>query len=82
MPRFRGRRRAERGYGEPARRRHDVRVPTDARDRVLDWQEELRRIEPRLLELPVAARQAIREVVQGFLREDADAADVPLLRAA
>jgi hypothetical protein len=49
---------------------------------VLDWQEELRRIEPRLLELPVAARQAIREVVQGFLREDADEADLPLLRAA
>jgi hypothetical protein len=59
-----------------------VRVPTDARDRVLDWQEELLRIEPRLVELPLAARRAVREVVQGFLREDAGEADMPLLRAA
>jgi hypothetical protein len=48
-------------------------VPTDARDRVLDWQDELLRIEPRLVELPVAARQAIRDVVAAFQLEDAGA---------
>ncbi len=43
----------------------------DAHDRVLDWHEELRRIAPRLLELPIAARLAIYDTVEQFLQEDA-----------
>ncbi len=58
-------------------------VPTDSQDRVLNWQEELLRIAPRLLELPVAARQAVCDVVADFLREDAGpAADAPRLSRA
>jgi hypothetical protein len=58
-------------------------VPTDARDRVLDWRDELLRIEPRLLELPLAARQAIRDVVTAFeLEDDAVPAFAQLARAA
>ena len=44
----------------------------DRRDRVMDWHEELLRIAPRLFELPDAARQAVYDVVSGFLREDAE----------
>lgn len=55
---------------------------TDRRDRVLDWQVELLRIAPHLLELPKPARQAVYEVVAGFLREDAEAPPVLLPRAA
>ena len=57
-------------------------VPTYLEDRVMDWQEELRRIAPRLLELPVAARQAVYDVVAGFMREDAGSADAPRLSRA
>ena len=39
---------------------------------VLDWQEELLRIAPQLLELPIAARQAVYDTVARFLREDAE----------
>ncbi|HEV7133006.1 MAG TPA: hypothetical protein VGN27_04665 [Gaiellaceae bacterium] len=39
-------------------------------DRVLDWQEELRRIE-RLDDLSPAARQLVDAVVAAFLLEDA-----------
>jgi hypothetical protein len=46
-------------------------VPTDLQDRVMDWQEELLRIAPRLADLPEAARQAVYDTVSGFLREDA-----------
>jgi hypothetical protein len=51
-----------------ADRRHHVHVP---QDRVIDWQQELLRIAPRLLELPMAARQAVYDTVADFLREDA-----------
>jgi hypothetical protein len=65
------------------RSRHDGLVPTDLQDRVLDWHEELLRITPRLLELPAAARQALYDVVAGFMREDAGSADaLRLVRAA
>lgn len=43
----------------------------DRDDRVLDWREELLRITPRLLDLPIAARAAIYDVVEQFLLEDA-----------
>jgi len=59
-----------------------VPVPTDFQDRVLDWQEELLRITPRLLELPAAARRALHDVVTDFLREDAGSADAPRLARA
>jgi hypothetical protein len=49
---------------------------------VLDWQVELQRIEPRLLELPDAARRAIREVVAAFLREDGSADSLAIAHAA
>jgi hypothetical protein len=61
---------------------HDVGVPMDARDRVLDWQDEMRRLEPRLLELPAAAREAIREVVAAFQLEDAASPAAPRLSRA
>jgi hypothetical protein len=62
---------------------HHVSVPTDLRDRVMDWQEELLRIAPRLFDLPAAARQAVYETVSGFLREDAELVESPrLVRAA
>ena len=57
------------GDAHPAGRAHHVRVP---QDHVPDWQEELLRIAPRLLELPSAARQAVYDTVAGFLREDAE----------
>lgn len=50
---------------------HDAGVP---QDRVTDWQDELLRIAPRLLELPPAARQAVFEAVFDFWREDAEGA--------
>jgi len=40
-------------------------------DRVLDWQEELRRIEGRLADLPPAARLAVESVIERFRAEDA-----------
>jgi hypothetical protein len=52
-------------------------VPTDLRDRVMDWHEELLRIAPRLLDLPEAARQAIYDTVNDFLHEDADLVETP-----
>jgi hypothetical protein len=57
-------------------------MPTAQRDRVMDWEEELLRIAPRLLELPEAARQAIYDTVTGFKREDAEAILPRLARAA
>jgi len=57
-------------------------MPTAQRDRVLDWEEELRRIAPRLLELPEAARRAIYDTVAGFKREDAEAMLSPRLARA
>jgi hypothetical protein len=48
----------------------------------MDWQEELLRIAPRLFDLPEAARQAVYDTVNGFLREDADAAESPRLARA
>jgi hypothetical protein len=47
-------------------------MPLDRRDRVLDWRDELRRLTPRLAELPLGARLAVMEVVATFAREDAD----------
>ena len=61
---------------------HDMSVSTDLRDRVMDWQEELLRIAPRLTELPDAARQAVYAVVEEFLREDSGFADTPRLARA
>lgn len=46
-------------------------------DRVLNWEAELQRIAPRLLELPAAARQAVYDVVEHFLREDAGRVSSP-----
>jgi hypothetical protein len=46
-------------------------VNRDSRDRILDWREELRRLEPDLPRLPAAARLAVRTTVERFLREDA-----------
>ena len=46
-------------------------MPPDRRDRVLDWRDELRRVTPRLAELPLGARLAVMEVVATFAREDA-----------
>jgi hypothetical protein len=70
----------ENGDCKPGESRHDVNM--DRRDRVLDWQEELLRIAPRLAELPDAARQAVYEVVAEFLREDAEPAPARLAHAA
>ncbi len=47
-------------------------MPPDRRDRVLDWRDELRRVTPRLGELPLGARLAVMQVVATFVREDAD----------
>ena len=44
---------------------------TEHRDRILDWREELRRLEPELPELPAAARRALRETIERFMLEDA-----------
>ena len=40
------------------------------RDRILDWHEELHRLEPELSELPEEARRAVEALVEGFLHED------------
>jgi hypothetical protein len=47
-------------------------MPNDRRDRVLDWRDELRRVTPRLPELPLGARLAVMQVVATFVREDAE----------
>ena len=57
-------------------------VPTDLRDRVLNWQEELLRIAPRLFDLPAAARQAVYDTVTDFLHEDAELPESPRLAPA
>ena len=57
-------------------------MTTDRRDRVLSWEDELERIAPRLFELPVAARLAIYEVVEQFLREDTSEGAPSVVRAA
>ena len=48
-------------------------VNRDCRDRIVDWREELSRLEPDLPRLPAAARLAVRTTVERFLREDAEA---------
>jgi hypothetical protein len=48
-------------------------VNRDRRDRVLDWHEELQRLEPDLPKLPGSARLAVETTVEHFLREDAEA---------
>jgi hypothetical protein len=52
-------------------------VNRDCRDRVLDWREELRRLEPDLPNLPPAARAAVEATLQRFLGEDAEAGSEP-----
>jgi len=58
-----------------------ARVPEDGRmrqgddDRVLDWHEELRRIEQRFADLPQEARIAVQRVVERFRAEDAAVQD-------
>lgn len=49
---------------------------------MLDWQDELRRITPQLLELPAAARRALYDVVTDFQREDAGSEEAPRLARA
>jgi hypothetical protein len=49
-----------------------LRQPDD--DRVLDWHDELRRIEGRFSELPASARLAVLRLVQLFRDEDGQAA--------
>ncbi len=44
-------------------------------DRVLDWHEELRRIEPELADLPDEARVAVLRLVELFVDEDTDSSD-------
>jgi hypothetical protein len=61
---------------------HHVSVPTDLRDRVMDWQEELLRIAPRLFDLPAPARQAVYDTVNRFLREDSGQTESPRLARA
>jgi hypothetical protein len=46
-------------------------MPSERHDRVIDWEEELLRIAPNLLELPQSAREAVYQVLAGFLHEDA-----------
>ena len=48
----------------------------------MDWQEELLRIAPRLYDLPEAARQAVYDTVNGFLREDSEPRESPRLARA
>lgn len=50
---------------------------TEHYDRILDWREELRRLEPELSSLPPAAREAVRATVARFLWEDARALAAP-----
>jgi hypothetical protein len=47
---------------------------SDSRERVLDWRDEVRRLGPLLDDLPLAARNAVLDVVAAFLSEDAVAA--------
>jgi hypothetical protein len=48
----------------------------------MNWQEELLRIAPQLFDLPAAARQAVYDAVNGFLREDAEVIESPRFAAA
>jgi hypothetical protein len=57
-------------------------VPTDRRDRVMAWQEELLRIAPNLYDLPEAARQAVYDTVNDFLHEDAERIQSPRFASA
>ena len=41
-----------------------------AEDRVLDWRDELRRIERRFPDLPIEARVAVKRVIERFQAED------------
>jgi hypothetical protein len=43
---------------------------TEHRDRILDWREELRRLEPELASLPAGAQRAVRRLVEQFRLED------------
>jgi hypothetical protein len=42
-----------------------------AEDRVVDWRDEMRRIERQLPDLPVEARAAVQQVLERFRAEDA-----------
>jgi hypothetical protein len=53
-------------------------VATEYRDRILSWEDELRRLAPDLPDLPEAARLAVVAVVAQFLREDAESGPVRL----
>ncbi len=44
---------------------------TEHRDRILDWHEELYRLEPELPDLPEEARRAVHALVESFRCEDA-----------
>ena len=39
-------------------------------DRICDWEHELDRLAPLLPSLPTAARRAVTQVIESFLRED------------
>lgn len=45
-------------------------VAREFRDRVVDWRVELRRLEPELHRLPLAARRAVIQLVARFQLED------------
>jgi hypothetical protein len=67
----------KKGDCEGCDRLHHVPVPTDLRDRVVEWKEELLRIAPQLFDLPAAARQAVYDTVNDFLHEDAELIESP-----
>ena len=50
---------------------------TEHRDRILDWRQELRRLEPDIHALPRAARDAVLSTVARFLWEDAKSLPAP-----
>jgi hypothetical protein len=52
-------------------------VTPEHRDRILDWRQELRRLEPQLPSLPAAARRAVLATVARFVWEDAQALPAP-----
>lgn len=52
-------------------------MASEHRDRILDWREELRRLEPDLSALPLAARRAVCLVLDSFAREDDEGSGEP-----
>ena len=63
----------------PPRREHAAVAP-EHRDRILDWRTELARLEPHLSQLPAAARGAVLELVERFVREDGELSWQPAAR--